>query len=164
MESHDLFHLDLGSDRFLFLCTKLNATVQRDDAAWSVDILSGGFKFNDEIPDGLGESPDLYLPLVTLLRGLWAYRRSLVEGRPRPDLAPTWEWARRLAPQWAGFAPDRCSARMQPVVGEVKAREAQFGRDIESLEVRLRRGGDTEKNGVHDGDVVSADRRPIETP
>jgi hypothetical protein len=88
MEPHEAYHLELDSDRFLFLCTRLNATVRRDDASWSVDILSGGYKFDDEIPDGLSEAPELFLPLTTLLRRLWAYRFSLVEGNPRPDLYP----------------------------------------------------------------------------
>jgi hypothetical protein len=141
MEPDHAYELELGSERFLDLCTKLNATAQRDDAAWSVDILSGGFKFNDEIPDGLDESPDLFLPLVALLRGLWAYRASLVEGKSRPDLAPAWEWTSRLAPLWAGFAPDRCSANMRPVVAQVKAQDVQFAQDLQGLEARSSRAG-----------------------
>jgi hypothetical protein len=96
MPPQDAYDLELGSDRFLFLCTKLNATVRRDDAAWSADILSGGFKFSDEIPDDFDESLDLSLPLIAMLRRLWAYRVSLVEGKPRPDLASTWELTRSL--------------------------------------------------------------------
>jgi hypothetical protein len=163
MEPHEAYHLELGSDRFLFLCTKLNATVRRDDASWSVDLLSGGLKFNDEIPDGLGDSPELFLPLTTLLRSLWAYRSSLVEGKPRPDLYPTWESTRRLAPQWAGFAPDRSSANMRAVVAEVKSRDEQFARDLEHLEARRRRGRDIGVNGADDGDIVKMDHSPIGT-
>jgi hypothetical protein len=161
METHEAYHLELGSDRFLFLCTKLNATVRRDDAAWSVDILSGGFKFNDEIPDGLSESPELFLPLTTLLRSLWAYRFSLVEGRSRPDLHPTWDATRQLAPQWAGFAPDRCSADMRSLVAEVKSRDEQFERDVARLEAGLRRGRDIGMSGADDGDIVRVDQSPI---
>jgi hypothetical protein len=163
MEPHDAYDLELGSDRFVFLCTKLNATVPRTDAAWSVDLLSGGFKFNDEIPVGLNESPDLFLPLITLLRSLWAYRSSLVEGRPRADLSATWEWTRRLAPHWAGFAPDRCSANMQSAVDEVRSKDVQYVRDIERLEAGLRRDVDTGNDGANDGDIVTVDRRRIET-
>jgi hypothetical protein len=163
MEPREAYHLELGSDRFLFLCTKLNATVRRDDASWSVDILSGGFKFNDEIPDGLSESPELFLPLTTLLRRLWAYRSSLVEGNPRPDLHPTWESTRQLAPQWAGFAPDRCSANVRSLVAEVKSRDEQFARDVERLEPRLRKGRDMGMNGVDDGDMVKMGHSPIGT-
>ena len=163
MEPHESYHLELDSDRFLFLCAKLNATVRRDDATWSVDILSGGFKFNDEIPEGLSESPELFLPLTTLLRSLWAYRVSLVEGKPRPDLYPTWESTRHLAPHWAGFAPDRCSANMQSAVDDVKSKDVQYARDIERLEAALRKDRNTGKNGADDSDIVSVDRRPIET-
>jgi hypothetical protein len=163
MEPHEAYDLELGSDRFVFLCAKLNATVRRADAAWSVDILSGGFKFNDEIPDGLNESPALFLPLITLLRSLWAYRSSLVEGKPRADLSATWEWTRRLAPRWAGFAPDRCSANMQSAVDDVKSKDVQYARDIERLEAALRKDRDTGNTGADDSDIVSVDRRPIET-
>ena len=163
MEPDHAYDLELGSERFLFLCTKLNATAQRDDAAWSVDLLSGGFEFNDEIPDGLNESPDLFLPLITLLRSLWAYRSSLVEGKRRPDLASAWERTRRLAPQWAGFAPDRCSAMMRPVIAQVKSQDEQFARDMERLEARMRSNGDSGHNGVDDGGIRQVDRSPIET-
>jgi hypothetical protein len=163
MEPHEAYHLELDSDRFLFLCTRLNATVRRDDASWSVDILSGGFKFDDEIPDGLSEAPELFLPLTTLLRSLWAYRFSLVEGKPRPDLYPTWESTRQLAPQWAGFAPDRCSANMRSLVAEVKSRDEQFARDVERLEPRPSKGRDIRMNGVDDGDMVKMDHSPIGT-
>jgi hypothetical protein len=162
MNPQNAYDLELGSDRFVFLCTKLNATVPRADAARSVDILSGGFKFNDEIPAGLNELPELFLPLIALLRSLWAYRSSLVEGNPRPDLSATWEWTRRLAPQWAGFAPDRCSADMHSAVEDVKSKDVQYIRDIERLEAGLRTGGDTGDNGADDGDVVKVHRRPIE--
>jgi hypothetical protein len=156
------YDLELGSERFLDLCTRLNATVRRDDAAWSADLLSGGFKFDDEIPDGLDESPEAFLPLITLLRRLWAYRISLVEGQPRPELAPAWEWTRRLAPQWAGFAPDRCSAIMRSVVDQVKARDARFARDGERLEARLRTSGEGGDNGADAGTIAGVDGYPID--
>jgi hypothetical protein len=153
MEPHHAYDLELGSERFLDLCTRLNATVRRNDAAWSADLLSGGFKFDDEIPDGLDESPESFLPLITLLRMLWAYRRSLVEGHPRPELAPAWEWTRRLASRWAGFAPDRCSAIMQSVVDQVKARDARSASDVERLEARLRTSGEAGNNGADAGTI-----------
>ncbi len=121
MEPDHAYDLELGSERFLFLCMKLNATAQREDAAWSADLLSGGFKFNDEIPDGLNESPDLFLPLITLLRSLWAYRSSLVEGKPRPSLLPRGSgrdvWPRRgpgLLPIGVPPSCDRLSTRSSP--------------------------------------------------
>jgi hypothetical protein len=142
MATQDPYVLEPGSDRFLSLCARLNTTIRADDAEWSVDIMSGGFKFNDEIPDGLRESPDVFLPLITLLRCLWAYRVSLVEGQPRADLALWWDSALHLAPHWAGFTPHRCSAAMQPVVADVKSKGLEFARDVERLEARLRRNRD----------------------
>jgi hypothetical protein len=157
MDPQDVYALELGSDRFIFLCTKLNATTRQEDADWSYDVFSGGFKFSDEIPDDVQESPDLLLPLVTLLRQLWAHRMSLIEGSPRPDLAPTWELARRLAPRWVGFSPERCSPSMQSIVDESRLRGQQFCRDIERLEARLRRDRDVEKSGPENGHDGSAD-------
>jgi hypothetical protein len=163
MEPDRAYDLELGSERFLELCSKLDLTAQRADAARSVDLLSGGFKFDDEIPDGLNESPDQFLPLITLLRSLWAYRSSQVEGKPRADLSATWEWTRRLAPQWAGFAPDRCSAMLRSAVDDVRSKDVQFAQDIERLEARLKRNGDSGNNGADDGDIAKVDRCSIET-
>lgn len=159
MVTENAYNLELGSDRFLFLCHRLDAAAFREDAAWSVDIPSGGFKFGDEVPDDSRESFDMVLPLFTLLRRLWAYRVSLVEGRPWPDLAPTWELTRSLAPRWAGFTPARCSAAMQPLVDEVKSRDLVFARDIERLEAR----GDIVRIGARNGDVVDVGSCPLDT-
>lgn len=143
MESRDLYHLELGSDRFVLLCGKLDDANRRDDASWSAEQMSGGFRFDDEFPRDLDDSPEVVLPLVTLLRNLWAYRRSLVEGTPRAELACWWEQTQHLAPHWAGFAPERCSPEMQPVVEEVKASQEQFSRDVLAIDSKLsRRSGD----------------------
>ncbi len=128
-----------------------------------MNILSAGFNFDDEIPDGLTESPDPFRPLTELLRSLWVYRLSLVNGKPRPDLAHTSEWTRRLAPQWAGFAPDRCSAIIQSVVGEVRVRDVEFARDIEPLEARLRRTRDIGNKGADGAGIAKVARCSIET-
>jgi hypothetical protein len=145
--SEDGFELTLSSECFRVLCTKLNTTVFKRDAPWSVDILSGGFKFSDEFPDNVNE-PAVLLPLITLLRRLWAYRVSLVEGKPRSELGPTWELTKALAPKWAGFTPDRCSPGMKPIVDEVKAKDSQFAQDIERLEEELKKRKPPEETGT----------------
>jgi hypothetical protein len=133
------YELNSNSERFILLCTKLNAMVCKEGATWSADIFSGGFKFSDEVPHDMNnpESIEIALSLTTLMRRLWAYRMSLIEGKPRPDLAATWELTRALAPRWAGFTPDRCSPKMQPIVDGVRFKREQFDRDIERLEARI---------------------------
>src|SRR5262249_27520078 len=132
------YDIDLASTRFILLCETLNATVCEENATWSADILSGGLKFSDEIPQEMSNpqsldvtSIELTLCLTTLMRRLWAYRMSLIEGTPRSDLAATWELTRSLAPQWAGFAPDRCSAKMRPLVDGVRCKTEQFDQDVD---------------------------------
>lgn len=139
MSIEKAYELDLNSERFLFLCAKLNAMVCKEGATWSADIFSGGFKFSDETPGDVYECEyiEVALSLTTLMRRLWAYRMSVVEGRPRPDLAATWELTRALAPQWAGFTPDRCSPKMQPIVDGVKFKLEQFDQDTERLEATV---------------------------
>jgi hypothetical protein len=131
---HDARDSELHTDCFTLICGLLNTTDLKGDAVWTVDIFSGGFKFSDEIPDVSDESFEVTLSLIALLRRLWAYRVSLVEGEPRADLAPTWESASRLAPHWVGFTPDRCCSGMQPIVNELKSKDLQFAQDIEQLE------------------------------
>ncbi len=142
MLPEDFYDINLCSERFSLLCSKLNATLYKEDATWTLDVFSGGFKFSDEFPEGLSkpETMELELLLSTLMRSLWAYRISLVEGKSRPDLAATWESAKALAPLWAGFTPDRCSPNMQPIVDRVRSKAAQFAQDVERLEARLCKG------------------------
>lgn len=105
---------------------ELNESVQRVGAAWVVDLLSGGFKFNDEVPLTHSDDPDLMIPLINVLRRLWAYRMSLVKGEPRTDLTPLWDLVRQRAPNWAGFAPERCSKSMAPAVDSLKLKQLEF--------------------------------------
>ncbi len=79
------------------------------NATRGYDLFAGGFKYSDEVPRDLWCSEEHVLPLVTLLRQLWGYRASLIEGQPRNDLQVVWEAVRTWSPNWAGFSQDRCS-------------------------------------------------------
>jgi hypothetical protein len=138
--SEDPFEVSVDSESFQLLCRELNSMVRKENASWSVDLLSGGFKFNDELPESANGSLQDMLPMITLLRRLWAYRASLVEGMPRASLAENWDEVRRLAPQWAGFAADRCAASMKSVMVAVREQDARFAEDIARLEERLLHG------------------------
>jgi hypothetical protein len=100
--------------------------------------MSGGFAFSDEGPRELKDSEHT-LPLITLLRRLWGYRVSLVAGESRADLLPWWEQTKALAPHWAGFSPERCSAEMRAMAQECDDRCEQFSRDLDSLDAEWRR-------------------------
>jgi hypothetical protein len=40
---------------------------------------------------------------------LFAYRTSLIEGRPREEFRPAWDEVRERCPTWIGFRPERMS-------------------------------------------------------
>lgn len=147
MSSKYEYELDLHSDKFRVLCNKLNMTLCKEGATWTADIFSGGFKFSDEFPEGLNEPEmiDLALSVTTLLRRLWTYRMSLIEGKPRSDLAVTWESTMTLAPRWAGFTPERCSPRMQSIVDGVRSKKTQFAEDVDRLEARIEEEGNRKR-------------------
>lgn len=154
MKSKHVYENDPNSEHFVSLCLKLNSTQCKANASWFAEVFSGGFMFNDEIPDDI-HTPELRefsLSMNALLRRLWAYRMSLVEGKPRCNLAATWELTRALAPQWAGFAPDRCSPKMQSVVDDVRSELEQYDQDIERVERRIEgsRRGDGTGSGAED--------------
>lgn len=139
MLSNTSYDLDLSSECFRFLAARLNAMDCKNEAAWSVDIFSSSFKFDDETPDEtiVFNGFDISLKLATLMRRLWGYRMSLIMGNPRLDLAETWESGKSLAPNWAGFRTDRCSSAMQPIVQEVREKILQFDQDIGRLEAQF---------------------------
>ena len=104
-----------------------------------MNILSAGFNFDDEIPDGLTESPDPFRPPTALLRSLWVYRLSpgQREATPRPCPHLGMDGGGR-APQWAGLcfpigAP-RSSSRLSVRSG---SETSSIARDIEPLEARI---------------------------
>src|ERR1035441_6867135 len=110
--------LDLSSKAFHCLCKHLNCAMRQADATCSVDLFSGGFKFSDEAPADFETLGDSLMPFVNLVRCLWGYRASIVMGKPRQDLAAYWEAAKKCAPRWAGFSPERSSEEMKIHVAE----------------------------------------------
>jgi hypothetical protein len=68
------------------------------------EMMSGGFLWSDEKPAGYSDAAADYA-----LRRLLAYRASLVRGRPREELASTWEAVLAACPEWPGFLPERRS-------------------------------------------------------
>src|SRR6185437_2940645 len=56
-----------ASGDFIILCTHLNSLVRRDDAECAPDLLSGGFKFSDEVPADIEKLGENLMPLVNLL-------------------------------------------------------------------------------------------------
>jgi hypothetical protein len=47
--------LPIDSECCRYLCAELNRAQYRENAKCSVDLLSGGFKFSDEVPEHLKE-------------------------------------------------------------------------------------------------------------
>ena len=132
--SNDQFELHFNSELCIHLLNHLNSATLKNDAEWSVDIISGGFKFSDEIPQSASSlSDDLRLPLVTLLRILWGYRISLVSGHPRTDLEKWWCLAKEHAPLWAGFCQKRCSSDAKLYLDECRMRLLKFSEDIDKF-------------------------------
>lgn len=137
MSSHDPFELPVESPQCRFLCAALNDARVQQDAECRPEFFSGACKFSDEVPEALLESDDHTLPLVTLLRCLWGYRASFVVGKPREDLAPYWNLAQRMAPQWAGFTAERCSPEMADYVnGSVRKHCEQILTDMDRLDAQ----------------------------
>ena len=129
------YELEFGSEQCHALLKILNQTTVQPDAAFGVDIMSGGYKFSDEFPrTGINADSELLHPLVTLLRILLAFRVSLVRGQPRMELAHWWDLAIAEAPRWAGFTKDRWSATAAPYAAECTVRCSQFCADLNKLE------------------------------
>ena len=65
------------------------------------EIMSGALVWRDETTDKFPTH------LFWALRFLRAYRTSLMLNAPRHELAPYWNHALALAPNWIGFLPSR---------------------------------------------------------
>lgn len=129
--------IDPASKLFASLCEQLNCMVGQSDAECAVDLLAGGFKFSDEIPSDYEKLGERLPAFVDLMRCLWAYRASIVVGKPRRELAGYWEAARKLAPRWAGFAAERSSEDMKLHVDEVARRTKEFIDEIARIDRSL---------------------------
>ena len=129
--------LDPASERFAALCKHLNCAARQDNAKWSADVFSGGFKFSDEFPTDYEKLGEQLPSFVDLLRCLWGYRASLVMQTPRQDLAGYWEAAKAHAPNWAGFSSERSSAQMKPRVAATDRKVTKFIRDMDRMDREL---------------------------
>ena len=140
MSAEDYYGLELESETYSSLCESLNKTPSLEGAIWlPSDIFCGAFRFSDEYPRDVAESgrPELISPLTGLLRYLWAYRTSLVVGKPRSQFAAAWERTKTLAPLWAGFSPERYSSKMLPIVECMNLINEDRYRKMDEFEARL---------------------------
>jgi len=67
-------------------------------------MMSGALVWSDETNS---KTP---VEVIWALRGLFAYRTSLMLNRPRDELAPMWDLGVSLFPKWVGFRPERRQA------------------------------------------------------
>lgn len=65
------------------------------------ELMSGALLWPDECP------VDAPVELAWALRPVFAFRTSLMLGRPRLEFAALWGHAIRLFPNWVGFRPER---------------------------------------------------------
>ena len=134
----DPYDIEFGSDQCNAILDLLNKTTVQSDASFKVDMMAGAYKFSDEFPD-LSADDQLLFPLVTLLRMLWAFRISLVRNNPRIEYAHWWDLAKTNAPNWAGFASERCTATALPFAKECSLRCGTFDADTDELERRIKK-------------------------
>ena len=104
------------------------------------DVFSGGLAWTDEV-NWLRLDPDV----TNLLRTLWAYRTSLMLGKPHEDdamLAELWRMTQQQCPRWRVFRPGRRTATRRLLriyrAGHVSARKCL--RDMERETERESRG------------------------
>ena len=55
----DGYQCEIGSDIFRRVCVELNSTAVDGNANWSVEIMSGGVRFSDEIPASIESCGEL---------------------------------------------------------------------------------------------------------
>jgi hypothetical protein len=87
---------------FEHLAARLNSLAPDPDARCFFEQLSGALIWTDERP---GFPTDLNE--LGALRMLWNYRTSLLLGKPRTEFKSLWTAAKKLAPHWPCFLPDR---------------------------------------------------------
>ena len=90
------------------------------------EIMSGGFMWSDERPGaGYSEAAGDYA-----MRFLFAYRASLVRGRPRAELRAVWEAVLAACPEWPGFLPERCSPELAPELERASSTNSRYLRRL----------------------------------
>jgi len=122
------------SERFQKLrdvATVLNDLSPQADARVYFEYMSGALVWSDEYPPIREEDPNPFP--VPNLRGIWAFRTSLIEEQPREKFREAWELAQSLFPNWPGFL----SERRDPSLRDLLAREREkTGDPFEELEQR----------------------------
>lgn len=94
------------------------------------ELMSGALIWRDET------RRDTPIHVVWALRAIWAYRTSLMLGKPRAELAEFWRFGLAHFPRWVGFRPERREASPKLLAihrrGEVSMRKCL--RDLERQE------------------------------
>jgi hypothetical protein len=97
-------------------------------AACSYEGLSGGLRWDDEFPR---EAISACVQADNwAFRFVWAYRASLIRGRPREELRVAWDQLAQECPHWPGFRPERRAAELR---GLLEAENARFLAEVEAL-------------------------------
>jgi hypothetical protein len=112
----------------------LDALIAQPDAHVFFEVMSGALVWSDEYPfvaDGVYYDIEMFPR--QLLRGVWAYRSSLIEGEPKERCRAGWELAQSLFPKWPGFLPERRDPSLKDLL--VRLRE-EAGDPFEDLEKR----------------------------
>jgi hypothetical protein len=123
----------LSMPSYVNLCSCLDSLEYDESALCSADLLSGGYKFSDEIPMVFEMDQSHAQDVISLLRYLWAYRASIVINNPLSSLADCWNRTKQYAPNWPGFYDERCSSCMMSfVIHECGAKSSKDF--IESIE------------------------------
>jgi len=80
----------------------LNRLPFSESAGPFYEMMSGALMWEDE----KGELP---FSELGWFRAALAYRSSVVLGQPRMEFEPIWSALKRVAPNWPGFRPERCT-------------------------------------------------------
>lgn len=81
---------------------RLNDLTFSETARRFYEMMSGALMWEDE-------KPDLPFSEIGWFRAALAYRSSVILGQPRPELESVWSALQRIAPEWPGFRPERCT-------------------------------------------------------
>lgn len=129
--------LKIKSEMFADVCFELSRLNVDREAQVAFDGLSGAYGFTDEVPRTT--SSEVLFACYSVLRALWAYRQSIVLGKPRCDLQEWWNSTLRLAPNWPGFLIGRRSNKMQSIAIEYETKARSLSRDLDLLSERMKK-------------------------
>src|SRR4051794_10498696 len=105
MESRIHAHYrDIAPVALVELAPFLRGLTSSPTATVSFELLSGGLLWSDEFP---GDPAWYGVENWDIIRFVLNYRTSLILGEPAAGGREIWEEARRLFPDWPGFAPER---------------------------------------------------------